>query len=92
MNTPKYVIKLCDMPPEMERGTPPPRTSRPGATPQARPAHHVPLCADAIEMSMEGLDKFNTEKEVAQFLRKAFVDKVRPPQLLPAALVCTFSC
>eukprot|EP00967_Tisochrysis_lutea_P109902 scaffold171372_cov30-Tisochrysis_lutea.AAC.3 len=32
---------------------------------------------DAIEMSMEGLDKFGTEKEVAQFVRKAFVDKVR---------------
>jgi len=51
MNSTKYVIKLCDMPPDMER--------------------------DAIEMSMEGLDKFGTEKEVAQFVRKAFVDKVR---------------
>mmetsp|Transcript_16770 Transcript_16770/g.21205 ORF Transcript_16770/g.21205 Transcript_16770/m.21205 type:complete len:90 (-) Transcript_16770:147-416(-) len=49
MNSTKYVIKLCDMPPDMER--------------------------DAIEMSMEGLDKFGTEKEVAQFVRKAFVDK-----------------
>lgn len=26
---------------------------------------------------MEGLEKFGSEKEVAQFLRKAFVDKVR---------------
>ena len=34
-------------------------------------------CADAIEYAIDGLDKFNTEKEVAQYLRKAFVDKVR---------------
>ena len=33
-------------------------------------------CAAAIEYAVDGLDKFNTEKEVAQYLRKAFVDKV----------------
>jgi len=31
---------------------------------------------DAINYAVDGLDKFNTEKEVAQYLRKAFVDKV----------------
>ena len=30
---------------------------------------------DAINYAVDGLDKFNTEKEVAQYLRKAFVDK-----------------
>ena len=43
--------------------------------------HALELCiasaADAINYAVDGLDKFNTEKEVAQYLRKAFVDKVR---------------
>ena len=34
------------------------------------------MAADAINYAVDGLDKFNTEKEVAQYLRKAFVDKV----------------
>ena len=42
--------------------------------------HPLELCtasaADAINYAVDGLDKFNTEKEVAQYLRKAFVDKV----------------
>ena len=33
-------------------------------------------CTDAVDYAVDGLDKFNTEKEVAQYLRKAFVDKV----------------
>ena len=39
--------------------------------------------ADAIELCLEGLDKFTTEKDVAQFVRKSFVDKVRPQSRCP---------
>jgi hypothetical protein len=44
---------------------------------------------------MEGLEKFGSEKEVAQFLRKAFVDKVRVRHLAPrpcAASAAPQSC
>jgi len=48
--------------------------------PCASVGHPLELCtasaADAINYAVDGLDKFNTEKEVAQYLRKAFVDKV----------------
>ena len=48
--------------------------------PSTSAGHPLELCAalaaDAINYAVDGLDKFNTEKEVAQYLRKAFVDKV----------------
>jgi hypothetical protein len=37
-----------------------------------------------IALAYEGLERFNTEKEVAQYVRKAFVDKVRAAGRLPA--------
>jgi len=83
---PKCVIKYSDMSEEMEKGAQLPQLPQ-----QSRPRHpQYPslawlrsepprlflLAPDAVDYAVDGLDKFNTEKEVAQYLRKAFVDKV----------------
>ena len=41
-----------------------------------------------IFLSYEGLEKFNTEKEVAQYVRKAFVDKARATPPAPQSMRC----
>ncbi|EOD19033.1 hypothetical protein EMIHUDRAFT_75572 [Emiliania huxleyi CCMP1516] len=51
MATAKHVVKLCDMPPDMEQ--------------------------DAVSTSLDAMGRFDTEKEVAQYVRKRFVDKYK---------------
>ena len=44
-----------------------------------------------MDYAVDGLDKFNTEKEVAQYLRKAFVDKVCRRHSRTGALSLSFA-
>ena len=52
---------------------------------------HPGLSPDAVDYAVDGLDKFNTEKEVAQYLRKAFVDKVCRRHSRTGALSLSFA-
>ena len=74
MATAKHVVKLCDMPPDMEQGAClSAKQRRRHSAPLSIPCSHLqhsfsrapPRGADAVSTSLDAMGRFDTEKEVA---------------------------
>ena len=84
MSSAKPVVKICDMAPEMLEGachkTPLARashTARPPSPLTVLPQILLSIYSAALSEAEHAFTTFNTEKEVAQAVRNAFVKKVR---------------